>query len=192
VAYRDEYDRAFVRRANEELTQVLAHDSSPVIVTGVTRNLSLWDELSTNQSHIQSHIAGTLDGSYESASTHDLGPLVWPVMQEFMARSRTQVLGNLGEAISSNQYAAGIDEVWTMAHEGRGQTLLVEEDFHYAGQLDSNGQLVPAPEGATGDGIIGDAVDDLIETVLNNRGRVVFVDNGSLETHNRIALTLRF
>jgi predicted transcriptional regulator len=37
-----------------------------------------------------------------------------------------------------------------------------------------------------------DAVDEIIETVLNKQGRVVFVENGKLEEHRRIAMVLRF
>ena len=37
-----------------------------------------------------------------------------------------------------------------------------------------------------------DAVDEIIEMVLRKQGNVVFVDNGALETHSRIALILRY
>ncbi len=187
-AYRDEYDRKFFRHVDEELSKVLADDPLPVVVTGVTRNLSFWDELSTNKSHL----AGTLEGSHDSTNHHELGQLVWPVMQEFMAQRRARVLAELGDAVGANKYAAGIGEVWQMAHEGRGEVLLVEEDFHYAGQLSTSGLLMPAEEAAPDAEFMGDAIDDLIECVLDKGGRVVFVENGSLETHNRIALILRY
>jgi predicted transcriptional regulator len=35
-------------------------------------------------------------------------------------------------------------------------------------------------------------VDEIIETVLRKQGQVVFVNDGSLEKHQRIALTLRY
>jgi hypothetical protein len=187
-AYRDEYDRQFFRKVDEELSKILADDPLPVVVTGVTRNLAFWDELSVNKAHC----AGTLEGSYEDVNHHELGQLVWPIMQQFMADNRARVLDELGEAIGANRYATGIGEVWTLAHKGRGETLLVEEDFHYAGQVDDNGQLLLAEEGADDSDFIGDVVDDLIETVLEKGGRVVFVDNGSLATHNHIALILRY
>lgn len=187
-AYRDEYDRKFFRRVDEELSKVLADDPLPVVVTGVTRNLAFWDELSTNKSHM----AGTLEGSHDSTNHHELGQLTWPAIQEFMAQRRAQVIEELGDAVGANKYAAGIGEVWQMAHEGRGEVLLVEEDFHYAGQLHPSGLLLPAEESAADAEFMGDAVDDLIECVLDKSGRVVFVDNGSLETHNRIAMILRW
>ncbi len=161
-AYRDEYDRKFFRCVDEELSKVFSDDPSPVVVTGVTRNLTFWDEVSTNKAQL----AGTLEGSYDSANHHELGQRVWPVMQSFMAENRARVVEELGDAIGAKKYAAGIGEVWQMAHDGRGETLLVEEDFHYAGQLHSSGLLMPAEAGTADAEFMGDGVDD-----HRNRGR---------------------
>ena len=40
--------------------------------------------------------------------------------------------------------------------------------------------------------VIPDAVDEVIETVLNKGGEVVFTENGQLDTYQRIALVLRY
>ncbi|MFN3332806.1 MAG: hypothetical protein ACK47M_09880 [Caldilinea sp.] len=79
-----------------------------------------------------------------------------------------------------------------MAHEGRGRLLLVEEDFHYPATVDESGMILsPAADPET-PGIIDDAVDEIIETVLAKQGKVVFVENGQLAAHQRIALILRY
>ncbi len=187
-AHRDEYDRQFFRRVDEELATVLADDPLPLVVTGVTRNLAFWDEISGNKARI----AGTLEGSHEKTNPHDLGPLVWPIMQRHMAARRAQTLQALGDAIGAQKYAAGMGECWQMAQEGRADTLLVEEDFHYPAQLHSSGLLMPAEAALSDADFMGDAVDDLIECVIDKGGRVVFVSNGNLETHCRIAMITRW
>jgi hypothetical protein len=40
--------------------------------------------------------------------------------------------------------------------------------------------------------VIWDAVDELIEMVLSKQGRVVFVEDGTLDLHMRIGLVLRY
>ncbi len=187
-AYRDEYDRQFFRKVDEELTQILADAPLPIIVTGVTRNLAFWDEISSNKEHI----AGTLEGSHDSTNHHELGQLVWPIMQSWMAAQRAEKLELLGDAIGANKYAAGMGECWQRAQEGRADTLLVEEDFHYPGQLHPSGLLMPAESDIADADFMGDAVDDLIECVLDKGGRVVFVEDGSLKTHNCIAMITRW
>ena len=52
-------------------------------------------------------------------------------------------------------------------------------------------QLTPADE-AGAPGVIDNAVDKIVETVLSKQGRVVFVEDGSLDAHQRIALVLRY
>ncbi|RYX83863.1 hypothetical protein EON83_13030 [bacterium] len=188
AGYRDESDRHFFHHIDAELSKMQEHDPLPVVVTGVTRSLALWDELSSNKASL----AGTLGGSYEDTHAHELGQLVWPVMEEFMARDRAQILDELGEAIGAQKYAGGMDELWTLALEGRGATLLVEEDFHYMGEVRPNGMLMATTENPVGDETLVDVVDDLIEMVLSKSGRVVFVDNGSLEANGGIALILRY
>ena len=180
--YRDEHDRHFLHRIDAELSKVLSHSPLPVVVTGVTRVLSLWNELSSHQSSL----AGTLDGSYENTGAHELGQLVWPIMQEFVTKRRVRMMDEVGEAIGAGKLAAGLENVWQMANDGRGETLLVEEDFRPTAQSFPNDSLVPTGE------IVDEAdiVDDLIETVLSKNGHVVFVDNGALKAQNHIALTL--
>lgn len=37
-----------------------------------------------------------------------------------------------------------------------------------------------------------DAVDELIEAVMTKGGKIVFVDDGTLAAHQRVALILRY
>jgi len=41
-------------------------------------------------------------------------------------------------------------------------------------------------------GLMDDAVDELIEAVMGKGGKVVFVDDETLENHQRVALILRY
>ena len=79
-----------------------------------------------------------------------------------------------------------------MTFQGRGDTLLVEEDFHYPARLDESGTKLTPTEDITAPDVIDDAVDEIIEGVLDKQGKVVFVENGQLTQHQRIALILRY
>jgi hypothetical protein len=195
-AVRDEHQRHFFRSVDEELTKVLADDSLPVGLVGIGRNLAFFDEITQNKSSI----TATLEGSHDSTPPHELGRLVWPPMQEALATQRGAILDRLGEAVGSGKHAAGLSEVWQLAQEGRGEVLLIEEGFHQPGRLDESGlNLVPLDGNAGMDGngmsnaeVMDDAVDSLVETVLDKGGRVVFTDSGALEEHNRVAMILRY
>jgi hypothetical protein len=67
---------------------------------------------------------------------------------------------------------------------------LVEDDFTYPARA-VDGTLEPAGD-AGGPGVIDDAVDELIDIVLDRSGDVVIVEPGELGTHGPIALLLRY
>ena len=187
-AVRDEYDRKFFRGVDEALGRVLAGDPLPVILVGVDRNLAFFREISA----YTAHFAGALTGSHDKTSAYELGQLVWPLMQDHKREARQQALEQLGNAISAQKVASTLGEVWRMAAEGRGDLLLVEEDYHTPGRVDESGMHLTIESDPTPLDVLDDAVDDVIEMVLAKGGRVVFVEDGALEKHQRIALILRF
>ena len=187
-AYRDEYHRQFFRQVDELLKPYLADDPLPLLLVGVDRFLSFFKEVSDHKEAI----LATLQGSHDKTSPHELGELVWEVARQALADKRNQVLQELEEAVGERKTASGIGEVWRMAKDGRGHLLLVENDFHFPAKVDESGRhLVPVEDGSTTD-VIDDAVDDIIETVLDKKGRVVFLENDELKTHQHIALLLRY
>ncbi|MDZ7289432.1 MAG: hypothetical protein ONB44_21855 [candidate division KSB1 bacterium] len=187
-AYRDERHRQYFRQVDAAFGRIAAIDSKPLILTGVDRNQAFFNEVSVNKSLI----VATLTGSHDKTPAHELAKLVWPLMQEHLARQSREVLQELEAAIKAAKYVSGIDAAWRMAQEGRGAVLLVEEDFHYPARVDVSGlRLTPVTE-LVGPEVFDDAVDELIETVLGKGGRIVFVENGALAAHQRLAMILRY
>ena len=187
-AIRDERHRQFFRAVDGALTHVLAADPLPVVLVGVDRWVSFFNEVTAHKDAV----AATLLGSYDKTSAHELAKLVWPLVEAAMAERRAQYLEELNKAVGQNKVSSTVGEVWRNAHEGRGQLLLVEEDFHFAGRLDETGAILLPAEDPSAPGVIADAVDDIIETVLSKQGRVGFVPDGQLAQFQQIALILRY
>jgi len=187
-AQRDEAHRDFFRAADEKFGKLQAEDKLPLVVAGVERYLAFFREVSRHTADI----AGTLEGNYDKTSEHDLAKLVWPILETSMAARRAQALERLDAAVGAQKYSSSIGEVWRMAKEGRGDTLLVEQDFHYPARVDETGMILSPAEDATAPDVIDDAVYEVIEEVMAKGGGVVFVDNGALAQHQRIALILRY
>jgi hypothetical protein len=187
-AYRDEYHRKFFRQIDANLKPFLADDPLPLAVVGVDRFLAFFNEVTANKNAIIS----TVRGSHARTTAHKLGQLVWPQVREALAEQRLQALSELDRAVGERKFVSTIGEVWRLANEGRGGLLLVEKDYHAPATTDETGwHLLPADERGAPDGM-DDAVDEIIETVLSKQGRVVFLENGQLEVHQRIALILRY
>ncbi len=186
--YRDEHARIFCRQVDRYLGMALAADPLPLALVGVDRWLAFFREVTDHGEHIIT----TLTGNYDQTSAHDLGKLVWPLVRESLAARRSAIFGELEVAVGGQRSASTLGEVWRFAQEGRGATLVVEEGYHEAAAFDERGHLRPPRADEGGAAVLDDAVDEVIETVLAKGGRVVFVDDGTLEAHGRIALTLRY
>lgn len=187
-AYRDERHRQFFRQVDRLLNVFMTDDPLPLVVVGVDRFLAFFNEVTDHKDAILT----TLNGSHSRTSAHKLGELVWPLVKPALAEQRQARLKDLDRAIGEHRFVSTVGEVWRMANQGRGRLLLVEEDYHFPGRLDESGvHLLPADDPTAPD-VIDDAVDEIIETVLSKQGEVVFVENGQLEAHQRIALTLRY
>jgi hypothetical protein len=184
-AQRDDAQRKFFGTVDDALEALQKVNPLPLVIAGVERNLAFFKEV-TRQS---SSIVGMLAGNYDKTSPTDLGKLVWPVFESGATTRRTDALVQLDEAVGLQRHNSGIDQVWRAAQEGRVKTLLVEKDFKYPADLSAEGHLTQYT--GKGAGALDDAVDEVIERVMQTGGEVFFYGEGDLDIHQRIAAILR-
>lgn len=187
-AYRDEYHRKFFRAVDSALDAFLTSERMPILVVGVDRYLAFFRKVSRHNELV----LATLQGSHDQTSPHELGCLVWPLIKAKMAEERIMELDALEKAVGERNSVSGVGEVWRLAKAGRGRVLLVEEGFHFPAKADKNGRVIRPMEGGDPSNGMDDAVDEIIDMMLRTQGKVVFLKDGMLAKHQRIALILRY
>lgn len=189
-AYRDEHHRKFFRDVVDGVVEARKQDDMPVAVIGVDRHIAFFNELFPHNEAI----IGTLNGNYDHASAHEIGQLIWPEVKEAFIRKRHAVLDELGEAVGARRFVSTVGEVWEYAHDGRGDMLIVEDSFKYPARVSEDGRRITKVEAdeIEAPDVIDDAVDEIIEAVMLQGGRVEFVDDGALSDHRGIALITRY
>jgi len=185
-AVRDEAHRTFFRSVDEAVDALQKVNPLPLVVVGVERNLAFYREVARQPGAVVAMLAGNHDQTSPSA----LGKLVWPLYQSGATLGRTEALVRLDDAVGADRHASGIDQVWRAAISAKCQTLLVEKDFHYPADVSPEGDRL-VPNTGQGAASLDDAVDEVIERVLNSGGEVFFYDSGALDAHQRIAAVLR-
>jgi hypothetical protein len=178
--------RAFFRQVDQALTAVTANDPLPLVVAGIERDLAYFDEVTSHSTRV----VGRIEGNYEDAGPADLARLAAPLIDRYAAAQRDATIGELVEAVGPGRALVGIKSAWSAARAGRARLLVVEDDFAYPAR-EVDGTLEPAGDAAR-PGVIDDAVDELIETVLDEGGDVVVVEPGALGVHGPVALLLRY
>jgi hypothetical protein len=182
---------AFFTEVDQALTEAAAEAPMPLVLIGTGRVLSTFEAVSSNMATVVARI----EGSHDEANATAIAELAWPVLQEWLAAQREAVITELPEAQAANRLAAGLAESWETAIAGRGHKLVVEETFHQPALAIRSGtalRLENSPDERNGPDYLDDAVDELVEAVLNRSGEVVFVDDGALAAYERVALILRY
>ncbi len=184
---RDERVRKSFREVDRVFGEYAKNDNYPLVVCGVERYLTLFDQVTEHKNRIAARVAA----NYVDASPHYIGERVWPEAKAYFDQKRLSHLETLEAAMKERRVASGVEDIWQLAKQGRGQLLLVEENYHYPAVTEQDGWVIRPAEDPTAPGVIEDAVDDVVEEVLSKGGEIVFLEEGRLEEHNHIAMVLR-
>ncbi|MDO6430060.1 hypothetical protein Q4E93_05660 [Flavitalea sp. BT771] len=178
----------FLHHCDQGLTLILKSYPLPVFVTGTDRVLGHFKKITRNPKSLVEFIPG----SYLAASEAELREVIQPYLKHRREIREKALLLQIEEALSEKKLESGIRQVWQAATHKNCRLLLVEKDFMYPARQGSQPDSIYKEDvGSNSPFYIKDAVDGVIEKVLEAGGDVEFVSNGALKDYERIAL-IRF
>lgn len=188
-AYEEKNIHNYLRFIDDVIEKETKGTNDPVIVMGDTKLVGFLK----NHTRNTKKIIGFVEGNYEHADFNEIRSRIRPYFDTFEGKEQDSAFDLLQNAVNSNTYSAGISEVWRSAAEAKGRLLLVERDYKQSARFgDDSYSILIDKEVERSRSKIVDAVDDIIEMVLLNHGDVVFVENGKLNSFQRIALINRY
>lgn len=170
--------KAFQRSADRILGKYL-DPHIPVLLSGGSKEVADYKKITK----FQQHIIGSVLGNNEY-NKNEVAEAAWDFIQEYAKRKRALLLSDFRELVGNNRVARGIKETLNAAQEGKGSMLLVEKDLEYKNPSVKTAAMEQVPE--------ADPIDKIIKTVLEKKGKVTFMDKGTLEDFGGIALILRY
>ncbi|MEU5534372.1 chemotaxis protein [Streptomyces sp. NPDC020362] len=183
--FRDEGTRQYLREADIAMSAVLRDQPRPLYITGEQAALSLLDEVGS----VAKSAAQIAHGGLAHAGPEAVWQALKPVLAAEDHRNTTSVIRELISARGHKTFAAGVDELWQNARDGRVRLLAVEENYRTTVRDDGD-HLIPAE---TGDlDARDDIVDEIVEQCLETGADVRFVPDGTLGDANGIAGVLRY
>lgn len=156
----------------------------PTVVAGVERSVH------RALGAAELHTIGIVHGNHDRSGWDDLHRAAWPLVEGWIEADQMRALERLESARSQRRFAGGLDEVWTLAMEGRLELVVVEDTFAVSARV-LDGRLEPTDEREAPD-VVDDVVDEIVEAVLRHSGGAVIVPDGSLADHDRIAAVARY
>jgi hypothetical protein len=160
-------------------------NKSPLILVGTEKEMADAEHMIS-----QVNIAGKVSGSYDVYNFHEMEDKVWESFLVDVKKEEKELLHTIKET-APHLLSSGIQTVWQDAKMGKGNILIVEKDLMIPGYIEKD-EFALALSPSTKSKKIADAIDDIIETVLEKNGKVVLVDNGLLKQYDGIVMIDRF
>jgi hypothetical protein len=174
--------KKFLRYIDNGLPQILKYYPLPLFVVASEKTMGYFQNITKHDKNI----VGFVHGNFDNATETELITAVEPQLQNWKAIMQKHLINRLEIAQNDLRLATGIHDVWTHANRLHKQLLVVERDFYCPAFVTGSGETIFAGSNDQNKVIARDAVDDVIEKVLQNGGDVEFVDD--LKDYNRIAL----
>ena len=184
---RREGPERFLAEVDDALGAYLRLHPAPLFVIGAEPTLSRFCQRSRNTGRL----AGKVAGNYLNAPLAQLAQLVNPAIETYLLSRQDEALGLLERRVGQDRAVMGIDAVWLAARWERPEMLAVEVDFFYPASLSEDGDRLLATDDVERPDVIDDAVDEVIERVLDRGGWVALVESGLIPDGARIAMTIK-
>jgi len=175
----------FLHHVDHSLDHILKAYQLPIFVLGTERISGHFKSLTKHKAAIVEYI----HGNYEEASLSQLQELLKPYLDNWEKVRQRKLMNEMDEAAGNKKLVYGMKAVWQEVMNQKGRLLLVEKDYRYTAEHGSREDIIyKADEAYNNFSHIKDAVDDVIEKILEKGGDVEFVDENALQDYQHIAL----
>jgi hypothetical protein len=181
-----EGQRAFLRTVDAGLSRHLAESNLPVVLVGGERVIGEFLRLTRNGAKI----AGMAKGIHSRPALIELEDVGRSVMHDHVEDLSAAAHDTLYARLRVQRAVTGLLGCWHAAATGKPELLVVEQHFAMPVRVVAEGRYVEPSDDDEHPDVIDDAVDDLIELVLQSGGFVSVVPDGTLTEHGRVAMTL--
>jgi hypothetical protein len=179
----------FLHHIDNGLGIILNAYSLPLFVLGTEKILGHFKKITKHAGAVIKYVKG----NYSESTLHQLKEILEPYITDWKKVKEKDVLNKLEDAAGKKKLAVGMREVWREAMNHNGRLLVVEKSYTYAALQGSSEEVIyKAIEPYNKFSYIKDAVDDVMEKVLENGGDVEFVDTEVLNGYHHIALVQHF
>ena len=131
-----------------------------------------------------------LNGDYRELSAAELSELVTPIIEASLQERMKDEVNKLSEMTGEGMAETGFENVRQAITDRRGYKLLVEKEYPYSDTPYSEKlrhiRIEPYGNGTT------DAVEELIDLMLDKKGQVLLVERDMLKAYGHIALITRY
>ncbi len=181
------FTQEYLQHIDVTLDVIQRSFKAPLFILGNKKFIYQFKNITRHTSSIIDYV----EHNVENISPGKLRKTISPLIHNWAYVKQESLKQQLTHASGANKVVSGIKKVFREAMRHHGQLLLVERNYKYPAGYNSSEELIAkAVQPYSQFSYIKDAVDDIIEKVLEVNGDVEFVDRELLKDHDHIALIL--
>ncbi len=129
--------------------------------------------------------------NYNDTATHHLAKQGWELISKLQQERRSDAIHEMNEAIAHDTVLTDLQEIYQAALDGRGELLIVHQDFILPVVMTSDRTFDRATD-PTQPGVIADMTSNIAWLVLSQKGRVIFTAQDAIKELGPIVLKTRY
>jgi len=129
--------------------------------------------------------------NYNYTAIHSIASDAWQIVNVEQKKGRAEDIKEMQAAVGKSNVITDLSEIYRAAKEGRGDLLIVNDNFHQAVRVTGEFSLDLVTD-VTLPGVIDDITSDIAWNVISKKGRAIFTTQEELKTLGDIALKVRY
>ncbi|TWF35300.1 hypothetical protein FHW36_10987 [Chitinophaga polysaccharea] len=178
----DDLQREFFNTADKRFKKYYYENPLPVILLGDNKSVAHFQE----EMDIKNIVLRTAPGSYDHSTHYEILRATFPLILQHMADKETAALEAIANAQSTQKLLVDLNDIYRAANTGTADTLYIEKTYFQPGNIHNDTISLSG----TSDG--EDVTLVIIDTLLQKNGKVVFMEENTLNAYQGIALITRF
>jgi hypothetical protein len=183
----DDLVREFLNKVDKAVVKVSNELGLNCFVVSTEDNFSRLMQVADKSAIYNGH--GNID--YNKTDTNHIAKQGWEKVKAIQHNQRTEAIGEIKEAVGRGNVLTDLQEIYQAAIDGRGDLLMMDEDFALPVNIGDNG-IINLEADITKPGYIDDITSNIAWEVLSKNGKVFFTKQDEIKEIGEFVLKTRY
>lgn len=184
------YLKEFFNQVDKSVQELWGEHKMPLVIVGDTKNIGYYKDVCDRPDNIIATVSNATN--LEEGSAQHIVDSVQEAVENYRSSLHQAAMGEIDKARGANMLQTDLQEVYRSAFQGVGETLYVRRGYMQPAMIDEAAQTLSMADDATAQGVTDDAVGEIIEHVIHNGGKAVFMPQELMGEDQPIALVTRY
>lgn len=182
--------KEYFNQVDKSVQELWGEHKIPLVIVGDTKNIGYYKDVCDRPDNIIATVSNATN--LDEGSAQHIIDSVQEAVEGYRTSLHQAALGEIDKAHGANRLQTDLQEVYRSAFQGVGDTLYVRRGYIQPAKIDEKAQTLNLADDPSAEGITDDAIGEIIEHVIHNGGKAVFMPQDMMSADQPIALVTRY